>query len=183
MKIAYQGAPGAFGWEACRTFLPEWTPMARATFAGVVKAVVAGKAARGMLPLRNAIAGPVPGVEELIRESGLLVIERHRLPIRMHLLGLPDAALDRIAQVASHPVALGQCGRWIEEAGVATKEASNTAVAAQALAESGDATTGVIASEAAAEAYGLKILYRDVHDRDDNHTIFCVLARAEAAAA
>ena len=181
MKIAYQGAPGAFGWEACRTFLPEWTPVARATFAGVVKAVTAGKAGRGMLPLRNAIAGPVPGVEELIRESGLVVLERHRLPIRMHLLGLPDATLDGIARLTSHPVALGQCGRWIREAGLEASEASNTAVAAQALAESDDATLGVIASEAAAEAYGLKILRRDVHDRDDNHTIFCVLARPDEA--
>lgn len=183
MKIAYQGAPGAFGWEACRTFLPEWTPVARATFAGVVKAVIAGKAGRGMLPLRNAIAGPVPGVEELIRESGLAVIDRHRLPIRMHLLGLPDAERDGIARVTSHPVALGQCGRWIEQAGIITKEASNTAVAAQALAESGDTTLGVIASEAAAETYNLKILRRDVHDHDDNHTIFCVLARLDEAGA
>jgi prephenate dehydratase len=183
VKIAYQGAPGAFGWEACRTFLPEWTPTARATFAGVVKAVIAGKARRGMLPLRNAIAGPVPGVEDLIRESGLVVIDRHRLPIRMHLLGLPDTELDRIALVTSHPVALGQCRRWIEEAGIVTSEASNTALAAQALAESGDMTRGVIASEAAADAHGLKILRRDVHDRDDNHTIFCVLARPEEAGA
>ena len=183
MKIAYQGAPGAFGWEACRAFLPEWTPVARATFAGVVKAVLAGKAARGILPLRNAIAGPVPGVEELIRESGLVVIDRHRLPIRMHLLGLADADLDQISQVMSHAVALAQCGRWIGESGMATKEASNTALAAQALADSGDATLGVIASEAAADAYGLKILRRDVHDRDDNHTIFCVLARPDEAGA
>ncbi len=179
MKIAYQGAPGAFGWEACRTFLPECTPVARATFSGVVKAVIAGKAKRGILPLRNAIAGPVPGVEDLIRDSGLLVIDRHRLPIRMHLLGLPDATMDGIVRVTSHPVALAQCGRWIAESDMATKEASNTALAAQQLAESGDTTLGVIASEAAADAYGLKILRRDIHDREDNHTIFCVLARAE----
>ncbi len=179
MKIAYQGAPGAFGWEACRTFLPEWTPVARATFSGVVKAVLAGKARRGMLPLRNAIAGPVPGVEDLIRDSGLLVLDRHRLPIRMHLLGLPGADIGGISVVTSHPVALAQCGRWIEEAGFATTETSNTAIAAQQLAESNDPARGVIASEAAADAYGLKILRRDVHDREDNHTIFCVLARPE----
>lgn len=183
MKIAYQGAPGAFGWEACRTFQPEYVPVARASFAAVVEAVVAGKTKRGMLPLRNAIAGPVPGVEDLIRESGLLVLERHRLPIRMHLLGLPDATLDGIVRVTSHPVALGQCRRWIEETGIEAKDASNTAVAARRLSESADRTLGVIASEAAAEAYGLKILRRDIHDRDDNHTIFCILGRSDEVAA
>lgn len=176
MKVAYQGAPGAFAWEACRTFLPEWTPVARATFANVVKAVQAGAAGRGMLPVRNSTAGDVPGVEDLIRESGLLIVGRHRLPIRLHLLGLPEAELEGIERVTSHPVALAQCVRWREEAGVGALEAPNTALAAKMLAESGDAKLGVVASEAAAEAYGLRILRRDIHDRADNATTFCVVA-------
>lgn len=176
MKAAYQGAPGAFSWEACRAFLPEWTPVARATFANVVKAVQTGAAGRGMLPIRNSTAGPVPGVEELIRDSGLLIVGRHRLPVRLHLLGLPDAELAGIDRVASHPVALAQCVRWREEAGVAMIEAANTALAAKMLAEASDVRLGVVASEAAAEAYGLKILKRDIHDREDNATTFCVIA-------
>ena len=176
MKVAYQGAAGAFSWEACRAFLPEWTPVARATFANVVKAVQTGAAGRGMLPIRNSTAGPVPGVEELIRDSGLLIVGRHRLPVRLHLLGLPDAELAEIDRVASHPVALAQCVRWREEAGVAVIEAANTALAAKMLAEASDIRLGVVASEAAAEAYGLKILKRDIHDREDNATTFCVIA-------
>ncbi len=66
--------------------------------------------------------------------------------------------------------------RWREEAGVGALEAANTALAAKMLAESGDATLGVVASEAAAEAYGLRILRRDIHDREDNATTFCVIA-------
>ncbi|MDQ8755571.1 prephenate dehydratase domain-containing protein [Sphingosinicella sp. LHD-64] len=177
MKVAYQGVPGAFSWEACRTFLPEWTPVPRATFANVIKAVQAGAAGRGMLPVRNSTAGPVPGVEDLIRESGLLIVGRHRLPIRLHLLGLPDAELEGIVRVTSHPMALAQCVRWREEAGVTAEDAPNTAMAAEALAESGDPAIGVIASEVAAEAYGLRILKRDIQDREDNATTFCVVAR------
>lgn len=176
MKVAYQGAAGAFSWEACRAFLPEWTPVPRATFANVVKAVQSGAAGRGMLPVRNSTAGDVPGVEDLIRESGLLIVGRHRLPIRLHLLGLPDAELDGIERVASHPVALAQCVRWREDAGVGVLEAPNTALAARMLAEAEDPRLGVVASEAAAEAYGLKILKRDIHDREDNATTFCVVA-------
>lgn len=176
MKVAYQGVAGAFGWEACRLFLPEWTPVSRSTFTNVAKAVLAGVAGRGMLPVRNSTAGPVPGVEDLIRESGLLIVGRHRLPIRLHLLGLPNAELEAIRSVSSHPMALAQCVRWRDESGVDVLEAANTALAARQLAESGDSRRGVVASEAAAEAYGLKILKRDIHDREDNATTFCVVA-------
>ena len=175
--VAYQGAPGAFGEEACRTFLPEWLPVARPSFEAVVESVLAGEVDRGMLPLRNSSAGPVPGVEELIAGSNLLVIERHSLPVRLHLLAVPGARLDGIRRVASHPMALAQCRKWLDEAGLAVEEEANTAVAAQALAQAGDLEKAVMASEAAAKDYGLAILKHDLQDAADNATIFAIVAR------
>ena len=175
--VAYQGAPGAFGEEACRSFLPDWLPVAKPSFAAVVEAVRAGEVDRGMLPLRNSSAGPVPGVEDLIGGSGLLVLERLSLPVRMHLLGLPGASLEAIRRVASHPMALAQCRKWLDESGLAVEEEANTAVAARALAESGDLERAVMASETAAKTYGLAILRRDVQDAADNATTFAVVAR------
>jgi prephenate dehydratase len=177
--VAYQGAIGAFSEEACRAFLPESAPIARESFAGVIAAVQAGEAQRGILPLRNSVAGDVPGVEALIRESGLILLDRHRLPVRMHLLAVPEASLDSVRIVASHPMALAQCRKWLDESGFEAREAVNTAVAAQRLAESGDTETAVLASESAAKAYGLAILRRDVHDSDDNATTFGILGRTE----
>ena len=176
-QVAYQGAPGAFGEEACRTFLPGWEPLAQPSFAAVVEAVQAKVAERGMLPLRNSAAGDVPGVEALIRDSGLAVLSRHRLPVRMHLLGLAGASLATISRVASHPMALAQSHKWLDASGLETEEAANTAVAAQALVASGDRSRAVLASAFAAELYGLEILRRDVHDQEDNATTFAVLAR------
>jgi prephenate dehydratase len=92
----------------------------------------------------------------------------------MHLLGVEGARLEDVRTVISHPVALKQCARTLEDLGLATEEAPNTALAAQSLAVRHRA---VLASEAAAEAYGLTILRRDVHDRADNATRFAVLAR------
>jgi prephenate dehydratase len=175
--VAYQGAPGAFGEEACRAFLPDWLPVARPTFAAVLDSVRAGEADRGILPLRNSSAGPVPGVEELIGGSGLLVLERRSLPVRLHLLALPDARPEAIRRVASHPMALAQCRKWLDESGLAVEEEANTAVAARALAESGDLEKAVMASEMAAKAYGLAIVRRDLQDSADNATIFVVVAR------
>lgn len=175
--VAYAGAPGAFAEEACRLFLPDCPAVPKPSFAAVAEAVAAGETMLGMLPGENSIAGPVPGVQSLIDENDLVVRERRRLPVRLHLLGRPGSSLAQIERVVSHPMALAQCGRFLGGTGVQTEEAANTAFAAQALGLSQDPALAVIASEAAAETYGLVVLKRDVHDRADNFTTFCVVAR------
>jgi len=180
MKAAYQGQPGAFGHEACLTFLPGFEPVAKPSFAEVIEAVETGEADRGILPVENSAAGPVPGMAALLDASPLAVLARHSLPVRMHLLGLPGSRIDALVSVASHPVALAQSAKALAALGVRTEEASNTAVAAMALRDGQDPTRAVLASEPAAAIYGLTILQRDVHDQPDNRTSFCVVARKSA---
>lgn len=174
MRVAYQGLPGAFGHQAALTFLAGCEPVAEPSFASVLEAVLEGRVERGILPVENNEAGPVREVQLLLATSRVEVLSEHLLPVRMHLLGLPGATLEEISVAVSHPVALGQCARNLARLGLRTEEAANTAVAA---AELRDPTKAVLASEAAAEAYGLTILMRDVHDRADNATRFAVVAR------
>lgn len=176
MTVAYQGAPGAFSHEACLRFLPEHPSAPLDTFEDVIAAVEKGAADVGVLPLSNNEAGET-GTRELIAASGLRIVAEELLPIRMHLLGLPSAALEELRVVASHPVALRQCAKTMSKLGIATEEAANTALAAKALSR-GD--RGVLASETAAEIYGLAILMRDVHDRTDNATTFAIVERSPA---
>jgi prephenate dehydratase len=174
--VAYQGVPGAFGEEACRRFLPDHEPVPLPSFAAVAEAVLAGEAELGMLPRVNSTAGPVPGMEDLLRRDGLAIRASHSLPVRLHLMARPGTALEAVTTAVSHPVALGQCVEFLAKTGLAAEQADNTAMAAQALAGPGMAA---IASEAAASAYGLTILIRDVHDRPDNATTFCVVERSD----
>jgi prephenate dehydratase len=176
MSIAYQGAPGAFGHEACLAFHPEHEPVAKPSFAAVLEALEARETELGILPVENVCAGPVEEAQALLAGSPLHRIGEHWLPVRMHLLALPGVSLAEIRTVASHPVALKQCSIALAELGVEIEAAPNTAVAAQSLS---DRSRAVLASEAAAAAYGLTILRRDVHDRPDNATLFAVLAREE----
>jgi prephenate dehydratase len=175
--VAYAGVPGAFAEQACRAFLPDHDWIGVGSFAAVAAAVAQGECELGMLPRENSIAGPVPGVAELIAQHRLAVLSTHDLPVRQHLMAKPGVALGELRVAASHPMALAQCTLMLEELGLAAEEAVNTAVAAQALAESEDRGRAVIASEAAAKAWGLTILRYDVHDRKDNFTTFCIVAR------
>lgn len=173
MTVAYPGAAGAFAHLACLRFLPEHEPVAVALFADVVQAVVQGATEFGILPIWNNQAGET-GARGLIENAALDVVDEAVLPVRMCLLGMPCSTLEGIETVVSHPVALRQCARKLAELGAATEESVNTAIAAKSLTEPNRA---VLASEEAAEVYGLIILMRDVHDRDDNATRFAVFAR------
>lgn len=175
MTVAYQGAPGAFGHEACLRFVPEHEPVPLPTFAAVVAAVADGRTDLGLLPLANNEAGET-GARALIDQGSVHVIDEPVLPVRMHLLGLPGTSVADIRTVVSHPVALRQCARTLAAKGFKLEEAPNTAVAAAQL---GDRSRAALGSESAARIYGLAIIERDVHDRPDNATRFAVLARGQ----
>jgi prephenate dehydratase len=181
--IAYQGEPGAFGEEACRLFAPDHRAVNCSSFAGVVQAVLEGKAELGMLPIENSCAGAVPGIADLLAASAVRIVGRVDLPVRMHLLAIEGARIEGICTVASHKVALAQCGRALGRLGVATEEASNTAAAAKQLAGSGASDRAVLASERAAAVYGLVILQRDLQDQADNRTSFVIIAQQQPPSA
>jgi prephenate dehydratase len=174
MKIAYQGVPGAFSHEACLTFLPDHEPFGKPTFADVIDTVETEETEYGILPYENSAVGPVEEVHRLLAACDLEIVARHVLPIRIHLLGLPGASLASVTTAVSHPMALKQCAETLGQMGLAARPASNTAAAAQALA---DETNAVLASEFAARAYGLTILRHDMQDHPDNSTTFVVLAK------
>jgi prephenate dehydratase len=172
VRVAYQGVPGAFAHQACLAFLPEATPTGCATFADVVTAVALGEAERGVLPVENSRAGPVADACAAIAAGQIAVLDRRPLTIRVHLLGLPGSDLALVRTAVSHPMALAQCADTLARLGLDQEAAVNTAVAAQSLA---DPTKAVLASEAAADAYGLVILMRDVQDSQDNATTFAII--------
>lgn len=176
MTVVYPGAEGAFSHEACLRFLPRHKPVPAATFLEVVKAVQSGETDFGMLPLANSEAGET-GARQLIDEASLCIVGQRMLAVRMHLLGLPNATLEQIRTVASHPIALRQCSQALFELGVRTEEASSTALAAKALLKQDRAA---LASEAAAAIYGLAILKRDLQNQENNATAFAILSRGHS---
>jgi prephenate dehydratase len=178
VSVAYQGQPGAFGHEASLRFLPGHACVPKPSFGAVMAAVSDGETEFGVLPMENSCAGPVAEVQRLLSKTDLPIVSMHKLAVRMHLLGVQGTKLEAIRRVVSHPVALAQCAATLSALALETEAASNTAVAAKMVSEGDDGTIAVLASEAAAAIYGLKILRRNVHDQPDNATTFCVLGRA-----
>jgi len=179
MRVAFQGELGAFSEEAVRTwFGPEVEPLPCREFRQVGEAVRSGRAEAGLLPVENTLAGTVQPSYDVLAEPEFVVVGEVILPIRHFLLGIPGSTLASIRRVISHPVALAQCGDFLQRhpefEAVAVYD---TAGAAREVAESGDPSVAAVAAERAAGRYGLEVLAADLQDRSDNQTRFLVIRR------
>ena len=178
-RIAFQGAPGANSDEACRSFFPDYEPVAFATFEEAFDAIRSGDCDLGMIPVENSIAGRVADVHHLLPSSGLKIVGERFKPIRFQLMANKGVKLEDIRTVSSMGIALAQCRQTLRKLGVALEPTGDTAGAAKALAEKPDPTKAAVAPALAAEMYGLDILMRDVEDERHNTTRFYVMAREQ----
>ena len=84
--IAFQGAPGAYSDLACRTAYPDWTTLPCGSFEGAFGAVETGRAALGMIPIENSLAGRVADIHHLLPGTGLHIVGEHFQRVRHQLL-------------------------------------------------------------------------------------------------
>jgi len=176
-RIAFQGELGAYGHEACVTARPDFKPLPCATFDGAIEAVRNGNADLGMIAVENSTYGRVGDVHTLFPESGLHIVDEAFVRVHINLLGKPGAQLNQFRTAAGHVVILPQCGKFLREHGIATLVSPDNARAAMDVAEGDDMTLGALASEMAAEIYGLNVLAHNIEDHDRNTTRFLIMAR------
>lgn len=180
MKIAYSGVEGAFAHIAAGRIFPEGNCVSYSDFKAAYNSVVCGESDAAVLPIENSYAGEVGQTLDLIFSGSLHINGIYELEIHQNLLGLPDAAVEDIRRVTSHPQALSQCHDYIRMRGFETEESNNTALAAKAVAEAGDKSFGAIASVETAGLYGLKVIEPDINKSGENTTRFAVLSRVHA---
>jgi prephenate dehydratase len=181
VRVTYQGEPGANSHIAAREVFPAGEPVACPTFEEALQLVKPGEAQRAMIPIENSVAGRVADIHHLLPDSGLFIIGEHFLRVRHQLMALPGVKLKDVTQVFSHVQALGQCRNTLRKLGLKPVVAADTAGSARWLAQTQDKTSAAIASELAAEIYGLDILKRDIEDETHNTTRFVILASEPVA--
>jgi prephenate dehydratase len=176
-KIAFQGKPGAYSDLACRAAFPDYTPLSCTSFLDAFIAVETGRAELAMIPIDNSIAGRVADIHYLLPQYHLHFVAEHFLPIHHCLMAPQGADLKKIKKVYSHSHALPQCRKLIHDLKLEPVVWSDTAGAAEKVAEMKDLTCAAIASELTAKIYGLKILKKNIADEKNNITRFLALSR------
>lgn len=180
MRVAYSGVEGAFAHIAAKKIYPTGQALSYKSFEDAYRSVENGECHCAVLPIENSFAGEVGQVVDMLFNGSLHISNVYDLAIRHQLMALPQATMETVKNVYSHPQALQQCADFIRSNDLEPVSCVNTAVAAKQVADSGDVTLAAIASEETAKLYGLQILQKNINESAWNTTRFAVLTRADA---
>ena len=175
--VACQGVDGAYSGITANTLFPDSPVKYYKQFEDVFEAVNKGEAIYGVIPVENSTAGSVHESYDLIMKYRFYVVGAYDLKIEHCLCAKEGTAYENITNVYSNPQALSQCGNFLKNFDFTGINFSNTAAAAEYVANSSKRDIGVICSEFAAKKYGLKILKRNVQNNNNNRTRFIVISR------
>lgn len=179
LRVAYQGAPGAYSEAAATEAYPNCDAIPCDQFDVAFKAVELWIADRAVLPVECSLGGSIHRNYDLLLRHRLHIVGEVQTRVHHCLLTLPGVRRDRIKRVISHPQALAQCENTLTALGINAVHESfdDTAAAAEYVAAYGLRDTAVIASAHAAELYGLQVLEDGIQDDPINVTRFLMLAR------
>lgn len=176
-RIVFQGTNGAYSQAAMDAYFgKEINSFHVQTFRDAMEAIEEGTADFAVLPIENSSAGAVNEVYDLLVEFENYIVGEIVLPIDHVLAGVTGATIEQLDCVYSHPQALMQCSKYLDDHREWNQlSVANTAVAAKKVLEDKNVTKAAICSAYAAELYGLHILQEDIANNDHNSTRFIIV--------
>lgn len=177
VRVVYQGLEGAYAHQAALEYFGEDVNCFHVErWRDAMEAIKEGSADYAVLPLENSTAGIVSDNYDLLNEYSNYIVGEKVIYVDHVLMGLPDAEMEDIEEVYSHPQALMQCSRFLEEhSGWKQRSIGNTAVAVKTVKDFGDKTKAAIGSRQAAEYYGMKVLKEGICHGKSNSTRFIIV--------
>ena len=176
-RVVFQGAEGAYSQMAMMKYFGEQVNCFHVdTFRDAMCAIEEGSADFAVLPIENSTAGIVNEIYDLLVEFENYIVGEQIIKIEHCLMGLPGTDFEQIRTVYSHPQSLMQSARYLNEHDTWRQiSMQNNAFAARKVSQDGDKSQVAIASEQAAQIYGLDILERGVNQSETNSTRFIIV--------
>lgn len=182
LKVAYLGPEGTFTQAAAlKHFGHSVDTVSFSNINEVFREVESGASHYGIVPVENSTEGVINHTLDMFIYSRLKICGEVELRIHHHLL-TKETPLEDIEKVYSHQQSLGQCREWLDASMPQVERvavSSNAEAAKMAANESGSAA---IASDSAAEIYGLEIISANIEDEKDNTTRFLIIGNQLAGA-
>lgn len=177
VRVVYQGLEGAYAHQAALEYFGRDVNCFHVErWRDAMEAIREGSADYAVLPLENSTAGIVNDNYDLLNEYSNYIVGEEVVLIDHVLMGLPGADISSIQTVYSHPQALMQCSRFLDEHREWTQmSVGNTAVAVRGVKDSGDLSKAAIGSRQAADYYGMKILEEGICHGKQNSTRFIIV--------
>ncbi len=182
ITVGYQGTDGAYSHIAARKQFAardaDVSYEGYSSFAEMLEDVRDGKIDYAVLPIDNTTAGSINEAYDLLARMDLALVGEEVQRVDHCLMALEPVPLASIRRIHSHPQALVQCGDFLRTLKHCQVESSeDTAMAAKRLGRDQDLSEAAIASEEAAQLYGLHIIKRSIANQKENFTRFVVVAK------
>ncbi len=175
-RVVFQGAEGAYSQAAMVQYFGNKVNSFHVdTFRDAMIAIDEGSADFAVLPIENSTAGIVSEIYDLLVEFENYIVGEQIIKIEHCLMALPGTKIEDIQTVYSHPQSLMQSARFLNEYDWQQISMQNNAFAARKVAEDKNNTQAAIASEYAADLYGLEVLVKGVNQSSSNSTRFIIV--------
>ena len=177
-NISFQGERGAYSEAAAKSFFDEIETIPFTTFAEVLENTSKGNSEYSILPVENSLEGSVGESYDLLYSTSLNVIGEIYHRVEHCLIGI--GKLEDVDTVYSHPQALGQCRKFIEEHNMKTIPAYDTAGSVKIVKELNKKNCACIASKTSSSIYNMPIMSENIANNSNNYTRFLILSKKES---
>ena len=182
VRVAYLGPAGTFSEQAAfAQFGQSISGVPCATIDEVFRAVDAGAAEFGVVPVENSSEGAVSRTLDLLLDTDLRITGEIALMIKHHLL-TKTGTLNGVTKVFAHPQALAQCQRWLATNTPALERQAVSSNGEAAKIAAADSTIAAIAGDIAQQQYGLSPVQSSIQDDPHNRTRFVVISHGSCQA-
>ena len=179
VNVSFQGERGAYSEAAARSFFSEdIETVPFATFAEVLENTSKEKTEYAILPIENSLEGSVGESYDLLYSTSLNATGEIYHRIEHCLIG--TGKINEVDTVYSHPQALGQCRKFIEEHKMKTIPAYDTAGSVKIIKELNKKNCACIASKTASEINDVPIIAEKIANNLTNYTRFLILSKNES---
>lgn len=176
-KIAIQGVQGCFHEQAARLYYGTHIEVYEClSFEALFSALESGKASGAVMAIENTVAGGLLPNYALLQRYDKKIKGEVFLRIQQNLMALPGQRIEDLTEVHSHYMAIAQTREFFRQyPHIRLVEAEDTAQSAAEIAHKKEKHVGAIASELAAELFGLQILHESIETHKQNFTRFLII--------
>ena len=175
LKVGFQGKNGTYSDLAVDNFFKgqQFTKVNYPNFKKIVYDIEHDIIDYALIPVENTTTGIISRTYDFFFDHELYAVGEICIKIKEELIALPNAKLEDIKEVYSHPEALSQCSTFFSNnPKIQSIAYQDTSASVEYILKCNDIHKAAIGSEVAAKYYNLPILLKDIQDNDHNMTRF-----------
>lgn len=179
LKVGFQGESGSYSEASARIQYPNpnYSFVPFRSFRELFEGVESSNVDLAVVPIENSTEGSVNETYDLLVEKPLYVIGEIYQKIHHCLIINKNSSPDEISVIYSHPQALAQCRKYIQNRHLESVPMYDTAGSVKFIKETQNASAAAIASKHAAQIYDMKVVEEDIEDNSNNFTRFLIISK------